>query len=148
MSFGWLVVKRMRSSPSMSGQIADQPGKTVRVTVVGVDVLAQKRDLAHAAFHQVAGLGHHPGGGAADFGATGIGHDAEGAELVTAFLHRQEGCRAACRLGASSQVVEFVLFGKVGVERLGALPRLRLQFGQSGDSFAARPPDRPSAAAR
>ena len=61
----------------------------------GVDVLAEQRDLAHAGGGQPLGLGddlrHRP----RHFRAARIGHDAEGAELVAAFLDGEEGGDAA-----------------------------------------------------
>ena len=88
-----------------------------------VDVLAQQRDLAHAARHEVAGFRQDALGRAADLGAAGIGNDTEGAELVAALLHGQEGRgRAACG-GALRQVVELVLGREVGVHGGRLAPR-------------------------
>jgi hypothetical protein len=56
------------------------------------------------------------------FRAARIGHDAEGAELVAAFLHGEErahrtGRAARTRRAKGRQVVELVLGGELGVER-------------------------------
>ena len=77
-------------------QARQRPRPPVRaLAVIGVDVLADQRDLAHAGFGQVLDFGedllHRP----RHFHAARIGHDAEGAELVAAFLHRDEGADAA-----------------------------------------------------
>jgi hypothetical protein len=125
MSLGCEVVKRMRSSPSISSsarisRASDQSPPPAR-PVIGVHVLAQQRDLAHAALHQIARLARtrHR---AADLGAAGIGHDAEGAELVAALLHGQERRRAAPRLGrAFGRWSNLSSAREIGVERL--LPR-------------------------
>ena len=63
--------------------------------VPGVDVLAEQRDLAHAGLGQPLGLGDDLRDRARDFRAARIGHHAEGAELVAAFLHGEEGGDAA-----------------------------------------------------
>ena len=56
-------------------------------------------DLPRPGGDQAPRLGQHRGGGAGVFGAAGIGHHAEGAELVAALLHREEGGHAlGCRL--------------------------------------------------
>ena len=72
------------------GQPPRQPGQAA-FAGVGVDVLAQEGELAHALGRQMFGLGqdrlHRPG----VFRAAGIGHHAEGAELVAALLHGEEG---------------------------------------------------------
>src|SRR5438105_696292 len=75
------------------GRPADGSGRGL--AVIGVDVLAQQRDLDGAGSHQLARLGQHRRSGSRIFRAARIGHDAEGAELVAAFLDGQE-----CRTGA------------------------------------------------
>ena len=99
----------------------------------GIDVLAKQRHLAHAGFGQPLGLGddlrHRP----RHFGAPGIGHDAEGAELVAAFLHGEEGGDAALDdLGALGlrQMLELVLDGVVGLDDLLAAAHPRQHVGQ------------------
>jgi hypothetical protein len=143
MSFGCEVVKRMRARPVDLGQPPDQAGEAPRRAVVravvGVHVLAEERDLAHAAVHEVLRLVQDLGHGARDFGSARVGDDAEGAELVATFLHGQEGRGAAPRLGAVLQRRELVVLGEVGVERAGALPHLGFQFGEA--VVALRPDD-------
>ena len=60
MSLGWLVVKRIRASPSIlsSSQIscASVMSPVRPRAVIGVHVLAQQGDFAHAAIHQFARL--------------------------------------------------------------------------------------------
>ena len=83
--------------------------------VVGVDVLAKQGDFGGAARDEVARLGQDVGGGPGVFGTAGVGHDAEAAELVAAFLDREISCRA---LGGRffGQKVELGFDGKTGVE--------------------------------
>ena len=79
------------------GEPMQQPRRASRrapsgaLAVIGVDVLAEQRDLAHAGIGQPLGLGDDLRDRPRDFGAARIGHDAEGAELVAAFLHGEEG---------------------------------------------------------
>ena len=63
---------------------AQQLGKVDNLALVvfapiGVHVLAQQVDLAHALGGELSDFGNHIVKGAADFLATGVGHDAEGA---------------------------------------------------------------------
>jgi len=60
------------------------------------------------------GLRQHAGHRAEDLRPAGVGHDAEGAELVAAFLHREEGGRSEPPAGG--QVVELILYGKVRID--------------------------------
>ena len=83
-------------APSISASArirrAEAPASPVRRrAVIGVDVLAEQRDLARARARPAgaprpATVGDRP----RILGAARIGHDAEGAELVAAFLDRQE----------------------------------------------------------
>ena len=95
----------------------------------GIDVLAEQGDFAHAGIDQLLRFGNDLGDRAGDFGAARIGHDAEGAELVAAFLHGEEGGDAArLRLGLvrCRQVLELVLDGIVGFQHpLAALDALQ-----------------------
>ena len=73
-------------------QGAERPDPPVRsFAVIGVDVLPDQRDFAHAIVgepqHVVDDPGHRP----RHLGAARIGHHAEGAEFVAAFLHGDEG---------------------------------------------------------
>ncbi len=64
---------------------------------VGVDVLPDQRDLAHAGVDEPARFLEHMLDLAGDFGAARIGHDAKRAEFVATFLHGDEGRDAARR---------------------------------------------------
>ena len=97
-------------------QLRQRPRAAVGAeAVIGIDVLAQQRDLAHAVIGKAARLGLHVGDGSREFRAARVGHHAEGAELVAALLHGQEG---GDRLGgrALGQVAELVLLGKAGLD--------------------------------
>ena len=112
---------------------ASQARPSASFAVIGVDVLAEQRDLAHAGVGQPLDLGDDLRDRPRDFGAARIGHDAEGAELVAAFLHGDEGrrrraCAIAARLGAA-QRVELVLDRKFGVDDLLAALGAREQLG-------------------
>ena len=97
-------------------------------SVIGVDVLPEKGELAHALACQGARLRLHVGDGARIFGAPGVGDHAEGAELVAALLHRQEGRRCA-GAGANRQRGELVPVGKCGLHYRGAIAPGALQQG-------------------
>ena len=102
------------------GQLLDQTGERViralcAHAVIGVDVLTQQSDFAHAAFYQFARFGQHAGCRARDFGTAGIGHHAEGAELVAPFLHGQKCRGCTFRLAAAFQLFEFVFFGEIRI---------------------------------
>ena len=76
-------------------QLADQPGQAPFTPVrslgaVGVHVLPEQRHLAHTVAGQRCRLGDHRRRRPAPLGASGVGHHAEGAELVATLLHGQE----------------------------------------------------------
>ena len=58
MSLGCEVVKRIRSNPSISfkAQISCASAVASGAAVIGIHVLAQQRDFAHAALNQIARL--------------------------------------------------------------------------------------------
>ena len=85
--------------------------------VIGIHVLAQKRQLPHPARHEIARLGQDAVHRAADLGPARVGHHAKGAKLVAAFLHRQKRRRPARSL-AFGQKVKLHLGGKLGVHGL------------------------------
>ncbi|CAM5210298.1 hypothetical protein CDEF62S_01534 [Castellaniella defragrans] len=58
---------------------------------VGVDVLAQQGDFAHALVGQVGDLGEHVVEGPGNFGAASVGHHAEAAVFAAAFHDGNEG---------------------------------------------------------
>ncbi len=81
---------------------------------VGVDVLAEQRDLADALRGQSGNLGQYVVERARDLLSAGVGHDAVSAELAAAFHDRHEG-RRAVHLGWG-QVVEFLYFREGNVD--------------------------------
>ncbi len=83
--------------------------------VIGIDVLAQQRDLARSIGDKAARLGDDLGGRTRIFGATRVRDDAEGAELVATLLDRQKGGHAG-RDAALGQVIEFRLGREAGIE--------------------------------
>ena len=85
-----------------SRRASDQARPSGALAVIGVDVLAEQRDLAHARAGERSRLGDDCRDRPRDFGAARIGHDAEGAELVAAFLHGDESADAARRGSARS----------------------------------------------
>ncbi len=101
--------------------------------VIGIHILAEQRDLPRATGDQAARFRNHGGDGTARFRAAGIGHDAEGAELVTALLHGEEGGDGLilARRGFG-QEVEFLLDREIGLDHraCGAM-RARDHFGQA-----------------
>ena len=112
-------------------QPAERPGAPVRaLAVIGVDVLADQRDLAHAGVGQPLDLGDDLVDRPRHLGAARIGHDAEGAELVAAFLHGDEGrdaARAHRRAARRARCVELVLDRKLGVDARSPLRSARAQ---------------------
>ena len=77
-------------------QAPEAPFAPVRTLALpGVDVLAEQRHLAHALGRKPRRLGDDRLDRPRHLGAAGIGNDAEGAELVAALLHGQEGRVAA-----------------------------------------------------
>ena len=79
---------------------------------VGVDVLAEQRDLAHALGGELPHLLEHRVEAAADFLAARVGHDAEAAVLAAAFHDRDEGARALQR-AAAGRWSNFSISGKL-----------------------------------
>ena len=90
------------------------------LAVIGVDVLAEQRDLARAGATRRRASASTAATGRRDFGAARVGHDAEGAELVAAFLDGQEGGDAPAARGGVRQVVELVLGGEIGLDHRAA----------------------------
>jgi hypothetical protein len=122
-----IVARRRISSPDPI------PGRPP-FAVPGVDVLAKQRDLAHAGSTGVRALSEDPVDGAGDLGTAGIGHDAEGAELVAAFLHGEKGGHAAGADGFCRRIrqsVELVFGGKLGLDDALAVARPRQRLGQA-----------------
>ena len=108
---------------------------------IGVDVLADQRDLDDAVAHKRADIVQYLADGPRNFGAARIGHDAKTAEFVAAFLRRDKGggpTRARRRRPRRGQEIELVLGGKIDVD-LRPPARLGQQFGQA--MVALRPDD-------
>ena len=126
---------------------ASRRGRPV-LAVIGVDVLPDQRDLAHAGVGEVAHFVEDLLDRPRDFRAARVGHDAEGAELVAAFLHGDERRHAArARRGPArrGKEIELVLDRKLGLDdRILRVARARA-VPAGGDSSAARPRDRPPA---
>ncbi len=106
----------MRPTPSISAMVRIQQAKVGEFAVpirpsVGIDVLAEQVDLAHALCGQLRHFHHHVLERAADFSAAGVGHHAERAVFGTAFHDRHE-CRGT--FGARlRQAVELLDLGKL-----------------------------------
>ncbi len=125
------------AQPQQAGdlrQFAQQPrqppGRAARAfAMIGIHVLPEQRDLPRPGRDQPPRLRQHRRHRARILGAAGIGDHAEGAELVAALLHRQEGGHALAR-GLLRQVVEFLLDGEFGLDhrpRRPAGPRHHLR---------------------
>ena len=102
--------------------------------MIGVDVLAEQGDLAHARIGKARDLVENGGNRARGLGAAGIRHDAERAELVAALLHSHEGGDAAPtnRVGRRDrQLREFVLGRKFSVHDAGTDARLAQELRQA-----------------
>ncbi len=87
--------------------------------MIGVHILPDQGDLANAGFGQPLHFGGDFFNRPRDFGAARIRHNAEGAELVAAFLHRDECGNAAPGdhvFTGRRQRIKLVLDGKFGVD--------------------------------
>ena len=126
----------MRSTPSTAASSAISRARSQAppfgaAAVVGVDVLAEQRDLARPRRRQAARLGHHLEHRARILGTARVGHDAEGAEPVASLLHGEEG-GAAAALRRLRQVVELGLGREIGVQHDAAgAPQARHHLGQA-----------------
>ena len=127
-------------------QCAERRGRAGLVlAVIGIHVLPDQRHFAHARPGEPLDLGrdllHRP----RHFDAARIGHDAEGAELVAAFLHGDEGGNAA----AADRLV------RGGSQRRRTCPPAEIRYRRSarraararssragGDNSASRRPGR------
>ena len=75
---------------------------------IGVDVLAEQVDFAHALLGELRDFGQHVVERAADFLAARVRHDAERAVLRAAFHDRDERGRAfGARLGQAVELLDF-----------------------------------------
>jgi hypothetical protein len=97
------------------GQVGHVPAVAIAVdrAAVGVDVLAQQVDLAHALRRELGAFEQHVVEGPRHFLAAGVGHHAERAVLAAALDDRDIGARA---LGARfGQAVELLDLGEADV---------------------------------
>ena len=101
-----------------------------RLPGIGVDVLAQQRDLPRAAGDHAPGLRDNGRGRARIFGAARIGHDAEGAELVATFLHGEEGGRPLAS-AFLRQEIELLVGLEFLVDGAACAPGFGQEFGQA-----------------
>src|SRR5580658_4852810 len=101
-------------------QAAERPFRAVRPgAMVGVDVLPDQRDFAHAGRGQAFDLGEDLRDRARHLGAARVGHYAEAAEAVAALLYRNEGgyaARARRVAARGREKIEFVLDRKFGID--------------------------------
>ena len=100
-------------------------GRPAHRAAVGIDVLAEQGDLAHALVGQAGDLGEHVVERPRHLFAAGVGNDAVGAVLGAAFHDRDEGGRALDP--RRRQVVELLDLGKADVD---LRPLLALLAGQ------------------
>ena len=84
--------------------------------MVAVDILSEKGHLPHATRGKCTRLDEHIGGGPGGLGTPRIGHDAEGAELVTAFLNGHERRGVVGRYPCLRKVIELALGRKIRVQ--------------------------------
>ena len=139
MSLGCEVIYRTRRIPGTERGGADQIGEPDRSAtsvepMIGVDVLAEQGDLAHARVGKTRDLVENGGEGARGLGAARVRHDAERAELVAALLHGDEGGDAAPtnRVGRRGrQLREFVLRRKFSVHDARTDARLAQELRQA-----------------
>ena len=101
-------------------QPAEAPDAAVRpLAVEGIDILAEQRDFDRALTREALRFRDDGGDAARILRPPGVGHDAEGAELVAALLDREEGLRPL-RGAVVRQMVELRLSREVGRQRLAA----------------------------
>ena len=116
--------------------------------MIGIDVLSDQRDFAHAGVRQPLDFGADLVDRAGGFRAARIGHDAERAELVAAFLHGDEGGDAARAGGGGArrgEMIELVVDAEIRYRPRGRRARRARADRAGDDSSAIRPRDRPPA---
>ncbi len=120
---GGITQPRDAGNPGKAMQeLAERPALSVRsFAMIGVDVLPDQRELAHAVLGEPLHVIDDFLDRAGDFRAARVRHHAEGAELVAAFLHGDES-RDAARADRIRfrlrQEAELVLGRKFGLDRL------------------------------
>ena len=124
------------------GHFFQQGGKAdavaVRIAAEGVDVLPQQGDLAGAAVQQVTAFVEDGRGQTGLLAAAGIGHDAVGAEIVTALHDVHEAHGRGRRIGAGFAL--HVMAGEVqqGKTQGGLVQQAFDGLGRAADAVAAR----------
>ena len=104
------------------------------LAMIGIHVLADEGDLAHAGIGQSLDLGADFGDRTGGFRAARIRHDTKRAELVAAFLHRDESgdaARAGRRRARRREMLEFVVDREFGVDGFAVAFGAREEFGQA-----------------
>ena len=79
-----------------------QVGEVVLAVVIRVDRLTEEGDLAGALVRHPFRFAHYVGEPAAPLGPPGVRHDAEGAPVIAAALHRNEAVGPFSRTGGTS----------------------------------------------
>ena len=123
--------------PVDTGDFAEQPGKAPAPRLVGVDGLAEERDLGHAGGAKFGHLAQDVARCAVLLRPADVGHDAEGAPVVAPALDRDPRGRSRAPPDPESLVV----LVPVQVED-SELRALRPAAGLTGPG---RPPDRAAA---
>ena len=91
------------------------------LAVIGIHVLAQERDLAHAGLHKQPRLPLDLDDGARIFSTARVRHNAEGTELVATFLH---GDKSRSSVGFRfRQRIEFLFRREVGLQGMALVAR-------------------------
>jgi hypothetical protein len=117
------------------GQRCDEPAQAALTAasvraMIGIHVLAQQGDLANTCIDKTARLADHLRHRARILGTARVGYNAEGTELVTAFLHGQE--RGGPSNGAGiRKAVELVDRRKFRIDDARPVLRLRNHLGQA-----------------
>jgi hypothetical protein len=112
-------------------------GGAAHLAAVGVHVLPEQRDLAHALVGQLRHFNQHIVERAVDFFAAGVGHDAVAAILRTAFHDRDKSAHAFT--ARRRQMVKLFNLGKADVHlRLLCLRLLGQQFRQAVQRLRAK----------
>ena len=96
-------------------KLIKQIGKIVAHALgIGIDVLPEQRDILISLFHKILDLGHHLVHLATALSAAHVGHDAIGAEIVTAVHDGHPG--AVIALAADRHALGHRVFSLLGAE--------------------------------
>src|ERR1700722_14741574 len=123
-------------------QAGQRPRPSVRAfAMIGINVLSDQRDFAYAGFGQAFDFDenflHRP----RHFHAACVGYDAERAELVATFLHRDEGgyaTRTDDRYARRGEMIEFVVGRKLGIDGFAVARRACQQIRQAVITLRAK----------